>query len=292
MNRVLLVIVVGLALVGNVFAKVEIAASLPDLASIAAYVGGDRVDVFSIARSTSDPHSVEVLPSYMVRVARADLYLKIGLSLDQWADQILDGARNSKIRVVDCSRGISVLEKPTGRVDASMGDVHPDGNPHYWLDPENGAIVAQTIAEALAVVDPAGRDTYQTNVQRFLAETAEKLAVWKALAASIPNRSLITYHSSWVYFAHAFGFDIVSRIEPIPGIPPSGSHLAELATVIRAKQIKAVLQELYFADDAANYLARETGVKILKLSPSCDAAEAASYFSHFERILNALKTAS
>lgn len=271
-------------------AKLTVAASLPDLASIAAYVGGDRVSAFSIARPTADPHSVEVLPSYMVRVSRADLYLKLGLSGDQWADQIIDGSRNSKIRIVDCSKGIAVLEKPS-KVDASMGDVHPEGNPHYWLDPNNGIIVAQTIVDALISADPQGAATYQANLDRFKAEVAAKLAGWKTAAAAIPNKKIITYHSSWSYFANAFGLAIPAHIEPIPGIPPNAGYLAHLVQVIKEQHVTTVLQELYFSDDGANFLARETGVKVIKISPSCADASPNAYLDHFQQIFDALKGA-
>jgi zinc/manganese transport system substrate-binding protein len=272
------------------YAKLTVAASLPDLASIAAYIGGDRVSAFSIAGPNVDPHSVEVLPSYMVRVSRASLYLKLGLSGDQWADQIIDGSRNAKLKIVDCSKGIAVLEKPT-KADASMGDVHPEGNPHYWLDPNNGVIVAQTIADALTSADPQGADTYQANLDRFKAEIAEKLAGWKASAAAIPNKMILTYHSSWSYFANAFGLTIPIHIEPIPGIPPNAGYLAHLVKVVKEQHITTALQEPYFSDDAANFLARETGVRVIKISPSCPDASPGAYFAHFQKIFDALKGA-
>ncbi len=271
-------------------AGITIGASLPDFASIASYVGGDNVEVFSIARGSSDPHTVEILPTYMVRAARADVYLKVGLGLDQWADQIIAGARNSKLTIVDCSSGIQVLEKPTGKVDASMGDVHPDGNPHYWLDPANGIQIAETIVGALVAVDPENAEQYNLNLERFRAETAQKLATWKIEASSFANHNVVTYHSSWSYFAQAFGFNIVAKIEPIPGIPPSASHLALLVKTIRENNVHAVIQEPYFSDDGANYLARETGVTVKKLSPSCGDVTASAYFSHFDQILAALGT--
>jgi zinc/manganese transport system substrate-binding protein len=293
MKRILFLLGLSVLVMGNAaMAKVKVAASLPDLASIASYIGGDRVESFSIARNTSDPHSVEVLPTYMVKVSRADVYMKVGLALDQWADQIIDGARNSNIRIVDCSKGVSVLEKPVGKVDASMGDVHPDGNPHYWLDPDNGGVIAQNIADGLTAADPAGASVYSANLDKFKSELSQRLPAWKAAASSISSRNIIAYHSSWVYFAHAFDFNIVAKIEPIPGIPPTGSHLAELLNVIRDSNVKIVLQEPYFAEDAANYLARQTPVKVLKLPPSCAGTDAASYFDHFQQIIGAFKTVS
>jgi len=135
--------------VSPVGATIRIVASLPDIGSIASYIGGDKVEVASIAQANANPHSVEVFPSYMAKAARASLFLKCGLALDQWADAIIDGSRNNNLMVIDCSSGINVLEKPTGKVDASKGDVHPFGNPHYWLDPSNGVVIAQNILEGL-----------------------------------------------------------------------------------------------------------------------------------------------
>jgi zinc/manganese transport system substrate-binding protein len=270
-------------------AKVTVTASLPDLGSIASYIGGDRVDVTAIARASGDPHHVEVLPAYMVRTARADLYLKVGLSLDQWADGIIDGSRNPGLKIVDCSRGIEVLEKPTTRVNASMGDVHPEGNPHYWLDPANAATIAQTIHDALVEADPAGTDIYTANLQRFEDELTHRLTEWKARAERLTNHSLITYHSSWPYFAHGFGFAVVAKVEPVPGIPPTASHLASLVKVIRESRVPVVIQEPYFSDEAPQYLARETGIRVVKLSPSCAGVQPGSYFDHFDQIFDALE---
>jgi zinc/manganese transport system substrate-binding protein len=171
-------------------AKIKVAASIMDLASIASSVGGDQVEVFSIARPTSDPHRVEVLPSYMVQVSRADLYLKVGLGLDQWADGIIDGSRNAHLLIVDCGRDIVPLEKPTTQVSAAQGDVHPYGNPHYWLDPRNGAIVAREIADGLAHVDPAHADDYHSRAEGFAKEVEAAYTRQLAAAAALrPRRS-------------------------------------------------------------------------------------------------------
>ncbi len=150
------IVLVGSALLNfQAFAAVQIVASTTDIKSIAESIGGDRVTVRSIATGKDNPHFVEALPSYMIMVSKAALYLKIGLGLDFWADPIIDGSRNGRLAVADCSEGVEVLEKPSGPVDASMGDVHPQGNPHYWLDPRNGLIMARNIERALARVDPA-----------------------------------------------------------------------------------------------------------------------------------------
>lgn len=269
-------------------AKLRVAASTTDLASIAAAVGGDAAEVFAIARPGGDPHRVEALPSYMVRVSRAQVYLKVGLGLDAWAGAIIDGSRNARLRVVDCSAGVPVLEKPAGRVDASMGDVHPDGNPHYWLDPRNGAIVARTIATALAAADPANADAYRARAEAFASEAQAAWERGRAALASLPSRAIVTYHRSWVYFASAFGLEVVNTVEPVPGIPPTAKHLADVERDIRARRAVVLLQEPYFVPDAGRLLARDTGIRVVTLAASCDGEQAGRYLAHVERVVAAL----
>ncbi len=269
-------------------APLKVAAALPDLGSIAAYIGGDKVEVFSIGRNNGNPHAVEVLPSYMIKVSRAAVYLKVGLALDQWSDAIIDGARNNKLITADCSAGITPLQKPAGKVDASMGDVHPDGNPHYWLDPANGAVIAGNVLAALKKADPANAEYYELNCARFKAELARRAAGWKAALAGLAGQSVISYHSSWIYFTTAFGLTIAGSVEPLPGIPPTAKHLAELVDIIRKDHITMLLQEAYFPDGAPQFLARQTGIMVFKLTPSCGSVKADSYLAHFDEIVSKL----
>jgi len=271
---------------GAALAKVKVAASINDLASIASSVGGDQIEVFSIARPTNDVHRVEVLPSYMVKVSRANLYLKVGLGLDQWADGIIDGSRNDKLQLVDCSTGVNVLDKPT-KVDASMGDVHPFGNPHYWLDPRNGGVVAHTIADALAKADPAHAADFQSRADAFAKQAEAAWQKGKAAAEAMPSHEILTYHASWVYFANAYGFQIMGTVEPVPGIPPTAKHLADLVALVKARKVPLLLQEPYFSDDAGKFLTREAGVRVVVSSPSCDAPDAGSYLAHFQTLIDA-----
>ncbi len=269
-------------------ARVRVAASLPDLASIAASVGGDAVEVFSIARPGANPHFVEVLPSYMIRVAKAEVYLKAGLGLDPWADAIVDGSRNGALRVVDASAGVRVLEKPSGKVDASQGHVHPEGNPHYWLDPENGIRVAATVRDALKAADPARAARYDSGYAAFRAEAEARIRALRERMAPLRGAALVTYHSSWPYFADAFGLRIVGRVEPFPGIPPTARHLAELAETIRAEKAAILIQEPYYPGKDAEMLARKTGIRVFRFAPSCEGTEAGAYLRHFETMADAL----
>lgn len=277
---------------GVAHAAIRVVASITDLASIASSVGGEQVEAASIARANADPHRVEVLPSYMVRVSRAELYLKVGLGLDMWADPIVDGSRNAGLIVVDCSQGVLVLEKAAGKVDASMGDVHPDGNPHYWLDPRNGGVVARNIAAALARVDPGRASEYAARAEEFARAADAKAAEGVEMAAALRTRDIVTYHRSWSYLAHALGLDVVATVEPIPGIPTTGRHLNDLVNVIRERKIALVMEEPYFSEDAAEFLSRETGVTVARVSASCDDAAAGSYLAHFDALYGILAGAS
>jgi len=269
-------------------AKLRVAASINDLASIAASVGGDQVEVFAIARPSSDPHRVEALPSYMVKVSRAQLFLKVGLGLDQWADAIVEGSRNARLKRVDCSQGVNVLEKPSGKVDASMGDVHPYGNPHYWLDPRNGAIVAQTIAGAFAAADPANAALFRSRAEAFGKEAESALERGRRRASQAATRQMFTYHRSWPYLASSVGIEIVDTVEPVPGIPPTARHLAQLVAAAKARKVRLLLEEPYFSTEAGRFLAREAGIRAVIASASCDSPAAGSYLKHFEDVVAAL----
>jgi len=272
-------------------APIKIAAALPDLGSIAASIGGDKVEVFSIAKSNTNAHFVEVLPSYMVKVSRAAIYLKVGLALDQWSDEIIDGSRNNKITIIDCSNGISVLQKPTGKVDASLGDVHPEGNPHYWLDPSNGVIIANNILAGLIKIDPANSEYYNKNYQSFKSESETRIAGWKLKMSKLSGSKILGYHSSWIYFAHAFDLTIAGYVEPLPGIPPTGKHLIDLVNIIKGNNITVLLQEPYFPDETPQFLARQTGLKVFKAAPSCVDVKPGSFFAHFDDVINQITTA-
>lgn len=273
-------------------APIRVVGSITDLASIAASVGGDRVEVSAIARPTADVHRVEALPSHMVRVARAQVFLKVGLGLDPWADAIIDGSRNAKLTVVDCSRGIRVLEKPAGRVDASMGDVHPGGNPHYWLDPRNGGIVARTVAEALARVDPAGAAGYRERAEAFARQCEAAWTRERAHAESLGFKTVFTYHRSWSYFADAFGLEVAGTVEPVPGIPPTARHLASLVGIAKQRRVPVLIREPYFSGEAGKFLAREAGVREVVASASCADATPGSYLAHVDAVLDDLDPAS
>ena len=284
--RAAILFAVGAALVAPVQAEpLRVLAATNDLAALAAAVGGEHVEVDVVARSDRDPHAVEVRPDTMRKAARADVYLAVGLSLDLWSADIVRGSRNRNLVVVDCSAAIGPLEVPKGPVDASMGDVHPEGNPHYWLDPLNGEALARFLAERFSERDPAHAADYAAGAARFAATIESKLPAWRE---RLQGRAFVQYHRTWVYLAERFGMRIAGQVEPLPGIPPTARHLAELATTIRAERIPVVVRDPYHSDSAGEFLARETGVTAIVLPSSCDGPLPSDYIAHFDQIAAAL----
>ncbi len=282
---------VWLLLWSSLIAKVQIVASISDLADIAATIGGNQVKVTTIAKGTQNPHYVEVLPSYMLKVRRADIYLKVGMELDLWSQQIIDGSRNGKVRIVDCSKNIKRLEVPTGKVDASLGDIHRLGNPHYWLDPENGGIIAQTIATALIQADPKHRDLYTSNLNSFLQELESRRAKWERDFSDLIGKKIIFYHNSWPYFATRFGLDTRGFVEDKPGIPPTPAHLDALIRQIQEEDIAVIAMEPYFSPRVPDFLHEKTGIAVVRLAQSVGALpEADSYLNLFDVNLKHLQS--
>ncbi len=293
MKRFLVFVLTLLALVAMSSADaVNVVASSSDLKAIADYIGGNHVSVKFIVSGKDNPHFVEVLPSYMVMVSRANIYFKLGLGLDFWAQPIIDGSRNDRLVIVDCSEGIDVLGKPAGPVNASMGDVHPQGNPHYQLDPASGLIIARNIEKGLAQVDPVNAGSYEAALKQFETELGSKIETWRKEAEPLRGMEIVTYHESWAYFCRAFGIKVAGFIEPKPGIEPTASHTAELITLIKARGIKIIGKEPYYSDRAPRAIAAATGAKVVNLPPSVGGAEGADdYFSLFEVLISRLMSA-
>jgi ABC-type Zn uptake system ZnuABC Zn-binding protein ZnuA len=274
-------------------AAIRVVASTTDIGSIAEAIGGDNVEVESIVSGKSDPHFVEVLPSYMVKIARATLYLKVGMELDYWSNQLIDGSGNGKLVIVDCSQGIDRLEVPTAKVDASMGDVHAQGNPHYWLDPGNALVMATNIANALKQVDGANSAAYDAGLASFEEKMRAKIVEWTAEAAPIKGMKIITYHNSWPYLAKFLGVDVADFIEPRPGIEPTPSHTADLIELIKADHIKIIGKEPYFSDRTPKAIAKATGAVVVNLPPSVGGdKKATDYFSLMDTLISTLTSTS
>jgi len=244
---------------------VAVVTSLPDFAAITRAIGGDLVEVDSIVKGNRDVHSVELLPSLMLKVRRANIYVKVGLDLDLWSRQLIDGSRNAGLVVVDPSAGIEVLQVPTFKVDASHGDLHAYGNPHYWLDPANVRPIGEAILEGLARVAPQHAATFRANLDAYVKRVDAATAAWQQRLAPFGGAQLVSFHNSWPYFEKRFGVRVVEFLEPKPGVPPTPTHIAALQELLKSGRVKAILMESYFDDRVPAMLSRTTGVPLVKV---------------------------
>ncbi len=252
----------------------EVVTTLPNIASIVEAVGGDDVHVQSIARGDQDPHFVDPKPSFLVKLSRADLLFVSGLDLEVgWLPPLLNNAGNPKILpgspgYVDVSSGIEVLNVPKELVTRAEGDVHPLGNPHYWLDPENGVRIADTVAETLKKARPDAAALIDRNRAFFVQTLRDDIARWKARMKPFAGTKIVTYHDSWPYFARRFGLVVAGHVEPKPGVPPSPRYLSELVRKMPAEHVRLIIMEPYYSDSGPRLLSRQTGVPVLALPPS------------------------
>jgi zinc/manganese transport system substrate-binding protein len=252
-------------------AVLHVVSSIQTLGSLAKEVGGDRVTVESLSKGYQDPHFVEPKPSLMLVLNRADLLLHVGLELEiGWLPPLVLGSRNPKIQTgdlgnLDCSRVIPVLDVPTIKVDRSMGDIHPQGNPHYWLPPSNARLIAKEIAGRLSELDPEGKPTYDKNLLTFLSRVDAKEKEWAPFAARLKGVKIATYHKSWSYVSQWLGMEEIGYVEPKPGIPPDPQHLVRLISVMKAEGAKLLLMEDFYNKSVAELVAQKAGARLLDL---------------------------
>lgn len=278
--------------------KLYVVTATTDMAALAQEVGGDKIEVESIAKGYQDPHFVEAKPSFLLKLRRADLLILVGLDLEiGWLPPLITQSGNPKVQVgasgyLDASQFAEILEKPTGQVTRAMGDVHPLGNPHYWLDPDNGRRVAQGIADKLAQMDPGDAAYFQQRLADFSRRLSEAEKRWDAEMAPYRGRKVVTYHKSWPNFARHFGLEVVGYVEPRPGIPPSPGHTLELIQQMKRDGIKIILVEPYFDLKTPNSIAAATGGKVLVMLPSVGGEpDVTDYFKLFDHDLALLKQA-
>ncbi len=312
-------------------AKLKIVTTTSDLAAIARAVAGETAEVHGICTGREDPHMLTAKPSVILRARDADLWIRVGLELEiGWEPPILDGSRNNRIRVgtpghLDASEGALILDVPRTAITRAMGDVHPMGNPHYWLDPLNGRRIAGAIADRLALLRPDEAGAFRTNaaafqnaldermfgaeliqavgaealwaksqdgtLDAFLEEPANtaKAGGWIAAMKPLRGRKLVTYHRSWIYFAHRFGLGIAAELEPKPGVPPTAAHLAEVAATAKAKAVTIILQEPFYSAKAANRIASQIGARVVVAANSVGGQpEASDYLALMDLIVGRL----
>ena len=277
---------------------VIVVATTEDLASLTREVGGDRVTVEALARGYQDPHFVEPKPSYILKLQRADLLVVVGRDLEVgWLPPLIRQSRNAKVQpgargYLDASLTARILEIPTGQITRAMGDVHPLGNPHYWLEPGNGRRIAQGIARRLADISSADAAYFNQRYADFDRRLAEAETRWAAIMAPYTGVKIVTYHRSWPNFAERFGLDVIGYVEPRPGIPPSAAHIRDVIQEMQRQNARIVLVEPYFDPRTPNAIAREADARVVTLAPSVGGVkEATDYFKLFDYNLNQLITA-
>ena len=263
----------------------KVVTTLSTFADLVKQVGGDNVQVSSVASPRFNPHFIEAKPSDVLKVKNADLFIHAGLDLEVWRGPLLDAAGNPNLfsgskGELDLSQGIALLEVPTQPLNRLMGDIHIYGNPHYWMSPENGRVMAQEVASKLSELDPAHAAVYRERLGAFLQKLDQKISEWKGQAAAIQGREVVAYHNEWPYVAQFVGIKIEQFLEPKPGIPPSPKQLGFLERYIKEHGIKVIIQPTYYPKDSSQALAKRTGAQLLILCQNVgELPEASDYLA-------------
>ncbi|MDZ4200077.1 MAG: metal ABC transporter substrate-binding protein [Kiritimatiellia bacterium] len=314
-------------------AKLKIVTTTSDLADIASRIAGEHGDVRFICKGNEDPHFLNARPSYILMARDAELWIRVGMELEiGWEPPVLDGSRNTRIRVgqpghLDASERVIRLDVPEGPISRDMGDVHPSGNPHYWLDPWNVRVVAETMAERMGTLRPVGKSAFQENLSRFKRELDERMfgkelvadfggeALWKAAEGGtldlllqesekkpggwvgqmqpLRGKAIVTYHKSWEYFVRRFGMTVAMELEPKPGIPPTAAHLTAVAERMKQEGIGFILQEPFYNRKAADRTASRTGARVLVAASSVGGTpQATDLFRVFDEVVSAFTDGS
>jgi ABC-type Zn uptake system ZnuABC Zn-binding protein ZnuA len=270
-------------------AAVRVVATTEDLASLVREVGGDKVTVVALAKGYQDPHFVDPKPSFILEVSRADLLIVVGREMEiGWLAPLINSSRNAKVQVggngyLDASANVRILEIPSGQITRAMGDVHSQGNPHYWLDPANGRRIAQTIVARLIQSSPADRAVFEQRYADFDKRLAAAEARWDAMMAPYKGSKVVTYHRSWPNFMERFGLDVIGYVEPKPGIPPTTAHTVDIIGEMKRQGAKLIVAEPYFDLKTPNAIATQVAGQVLVLAPSVGGTkEATDYIRLFD----------
>jgi ABC-type Zn uptake system ZnuABC Zn-binding protein ZnuA len=258
-------------------APLRVVTTTEDLAALTRDVGGDRVEVTALARGYQDPHFVEPKPSFILAVNRADLLIAVGRELEVgWLPTLITSGRNARVQpgapgFLDASQNVRILDIPAGQVTRAMGDVHSQGNPHYWLDPNNGRRIAQVIRDRLSQLAPGEAAHFASRYDAFDKRLAAAEARWDAALAPYAGAKVVTYHRSWPNLMERWKLNVIGYVEPKPGIPPSPSHTLQLMTAMKAQGVKLIIVEPYFDKKTPQAIATQVGGVVLELAPSVGA---------------------
>ncbi len=288
----LFVLLAGLG--ATVQAQLTVVTTTTDLEDITRRIGGDQVDVSSVATGYQNLHFVDPKPSYITRLSRADMFVTIGLDLEiNWVRALLQSARNSEIQkggpgYVDVSQNVPLLDVPE-TVSRAQGDIHIYGNPHYWLDPARGKIIAENIHDALVNLQPESKELFSKNLKQFKQQIDQRIAQWKEKMAPYDGASIVAYHDQWPYFAEQFNLNIAGFMEPKPGIPPTPSQLAKVIQMMNQQNIGVIIIAPYYKTDSAELVAGRTDAEVVRMASSVGSYDGVeTYFDVFEYNVNHL----
>lgn len=251
----------------------RVVATIPELGDIVSRVAGARAKVDVLARGSEDIHQVSMRPSLVPKLNRADAVVYLGLTVEHsFLPGLLNVASNPNLRTdavkecagpgcIDCSEGVEVLGKPAS-LSRSEGEIHPFGNPHYNLDPEDGVLIAKNIAAGLTRVDPEGAADYAKNLKAYLAELDGKLAAWRKWVAPLKGLKAVSYHEDVAYLERFTGLDFVGTLEPKPGVAPGPSHIEKLVGLMKRDGVSIIVREQQYDPKFPRFLADKTGAKI------------------------------
>ena len=298
MKKLFLNLLTAVAMTTAAQAKLNVVATLPDLAAITREIGGDKIELTTLAKPTEDPHFVDAKPSFIVKLNRADVLIEGGAELEiGWLPALLDQSRNEKLAPgapghIACAQGIQLMEVPT-TLDRSKGDIHAAGNPHFLVDPVNAKIVAQNIANALCELDAKSADTYRTNLKRFTDALDAKMAEWQKALEPFHGQEVVAYHNSWLYFGNRFGLKIDLFLEPKPGIPPTPAHLAEVITKMKINHVHVIIVDPYLNRKTAETVAGHTDATVVAATqfPGGVKGTEGGYIAMMDYVVNAMAKA-
>lgn len=291
--RAFLALIIALSASCQVYAAVKVVTSTPELAAIAKEVGGARISVVSLAKPDQDYHKVEARPSDVRQVAQAALLVRVGMDIDLWMDAVINAARNSKVSrgapgYVDASAMIRKLQVPKASITGASGDIHAMGNPHYWLDPANGKVIAYEILLGLRKVDSKNAASYDGNYSAFVKRIDAKMQQWKASMAPVKGHPVVAYHDEWIYFYTRFGLRAFGYLEPKPGIPPSAGHISDLISRMKTAKAKAVIVPSIYPMRFPETVASATGARIVRVPYSVGSMGTSGYINYMDAIVSAV----
>lgn len=288
-NKIIITLSAWLICLNFSFAGIiHVVTTTQDTKSIAELIGGNKVEVFAIATGYQNPHFVDPKPSYIIKLSSADLYVTLGLDLESgWSPSLLTSSRNTKIQkgssgYVDASVGVSLMQVPSS-INRAEGDIHIFGNPHYWLDPLNGKVIARNICNGLERISPENKSFFEANLKSFNDQIDSRLKAWNTAMTSFKGAKVIAYHNEWCYFENRFGLHIVDFMEPKPGIPPTPSQLVKIIKEVKDNSIKVIITSPYFTASSSDVVSKQTGAKTLVLATSVGAFDSIkNYYDLFD----------